>query len=237
MKHNRIAAWVLLGSAALGLFALPVSYANGPKTPAKEVTFNKDIAPIFHAKCAECHHPGEAAPFSTLTYKDVRPWAKSIKEKVINREMPPWHADPHYGEWANDRRLSPQQIQAITAWVDQGAKEGNPKDLPPTPQFTDGWSIGKPDLVISMNEEFTLDAHGPDEYQYFDIPTNFTEDKYVMMAEARPSNRKIVHHMKFSNFDSSEYVSPLLDISATKYICSYETELGCERVQEFWFQD
>jgi hypothetical protein len=172
-----------------------------------------------------------------LTYKDVRPWAKSIKEKVINREMPPWHADPHYGEWANDRRLSPQQIQAITAWVDQGAKEGNPKDLPPTPQFTDGWSIGKPDLVISMNEEFTLDAHGPDEYQYFDIPTNFTEDKYVMMAEARPSNRKIVHHMKFSNFDSSEYVSPLLDISATKYICSYETELGCERVQEFWFQD
>ncbi|HKC85537.1 MAG TPA: c-type cytochrome, partial [Blastocatellia bacterium] len=154
MKHKLIAAVVLIGCAAIGLFALPISYASGPDAPAKEVTFNKDVAPIFHAKCAECHHPGETAPFSTLTYKDVRPWAKSIKEKVINREMPPWHADPQVGEWANDRRLTPQQIETIVAWVNQGAKEGDPKDLPPAPQFIDGWSIGKPDVVISMTEEF-----------------------------------------------------------------------------------
>lgn len=195
MKYKHVAAMVLLCCVAVGLFTLPISYASGPDAPAKEVTFNKDVAPIFHAKCAECHHPGEATPFSTLTYKDVRPWAKSIKEKVINREMPPWHADPHVGEWANDRRLTPQQIETIVAWVDQGAKEGDLKNLSPAPQFTDGWSIGKPDVVIPMTEEFTLDANGPDEYQYFDIPSNFTEDKYVVMAEARPGNRKIVHHI------------------------------------------
>jgi mono/diheme cytochrome c family protein len=162
---------------------------------AEAVTFNRDVAPIFYAKCAECHRPGEAGTFSVLSYKDVRPWARSIKEKVLTGEMPPWHADPHVGKWSNDRRLTRQQIEKITAWVDQGAKEGDPKDLPPSPSFTDGWSIGKPDVVIEMTEEHTLDATGPDEYQYFDVPTNFTEDKYVQMAEARPGNRKIVHHI------------------------------------------
>src|SRR6185436_20969168 len=100
VTHTRIITWILVASAALVLFPLPVGYASGSKSSAKDVTFNKDIAPIFNAKCAECHHPGEAAPFSTLTYKDVRPWAKSIKEKVVNREMPPWHADPHFGDFA-----------------------------------------------------------------------------------------------------------------------------------------
>jgi mono/diheme cytochrome c family protein len=195
MNRTRMATLFTIGLLALAGFLSPASEANGAKATAKQVTFNKDIAPIFHAKCAECHRPGEAAPFSTLTYKDVRPWAKSIKEKVVNREMPPWHADPHFGAWANDRRLTPQQIAAISAWVDGGALEGNPKDLPPAPQFIEGWSIGKPDTVIQMTEEFTLDANGSDEYQYFDIPTNFTEDKYVVMAEARPGNRKIVHHI------------------------------------------
>ncbi|MGE0128233.1 MAG: thiol-disulfide isomerase [Blastocatellales bacterium] len=130
-----------------------------------------------------------------LSYKDARPWAKSIKEQVVKRQMPPWHADPHVGEWANDRRLKQQEIDTITAWIDGGAKEGAPSDLPSTPQFAEGWTIGKPDVVIEMPEEFTLAASGPDEYQYFDVPANFTEDKYVQMAEARPGNRKIVHHI------------------------------------------
>jgi hypothetical protein len=160
-----------------------------------EVTFSKDVAPILYNKCAECHRPGEAAPFSVLSYKDVRPWARSIKDKVVSHEMPPWHADPHIGQWANDRRLSDGQIQKIAAWVDHGAAEGNPVDLPPAPAFPDGWSIGKPDVIFQIAEETTLDASGPDEYQYFDVPTNFTEDKYVQMAEARPGNRKIVHHI------------------------------------------
>ncbi len=183
---------------ALSTIALFLSWLTFTTTSAnfnpKTITFNKDIAPIFHAKCAECHRPGEAAPFSTLTFKDVRPWAKSIKEKVVNREMPPWHADPHTGQWANDRRLTDAEVKTITAWVDNGANEGNAKDLPPAPKFTEGWGI-KPDVVLSMEEEYTLDASGPDEYQYFEIATNFTEDKYIQMAEARPGNRKVVHHI------------------------------------------
>ncbi|HVG20202.1 MAG TPA: thiol-disulfide isomerase [Blastocatellia bacterium] len=161
----------------------------------KEVTFAKDVAPIFYSRCVECHRAGEAAPMSLLSYKEARPWARSIKEKVVTREMPPWHADPHFGEFSNDRRLTPSQVETIVAWVDGGAKEGDPKDLPPAPKFVEGWSIGKPDVVLQMTEEFSLAAAGPDEYQYFEIPTNFKEDRYVQMAEARPGNRKVVHHI------------------------------------------
>ncbi len=195
MNKSRIVLIALIGLGAAVMLALPASQATGTKAPAKTVTFTKDVAPIFFKSCAECHRPGESAPFSVMSFKDVRPWAKSIREKVVNREMPPWHADPHVGEWANDRRLKQQEIDAITAWIDGGANEGVSKDLPAAPQFSEGWSIGKPDVVIEMPEEFTLEASGPDEYQYFDAPTNFTEDKYVQMAEARPGNRRVVHHV------------------------------------------
>lgn len=194
MNKSRVVLIALIGLGGV-LFAFPASHATETKPSAKNVTFNKDVAPIFFKSCAECHRPGESAPFSVLSYKDVRPWAKSIREKVVNREMPPWHADPHVGEWANDRRLKQQEIDAITAWIDSGAKEGDARDLPATPQFAEGWTIGKPDVVIEMPEEFTLGASGPDEYQYFDAPTNFTEDKYVQLAEARPGNRRVVHHV------------------------------------------
>ncbi len=130
-----------------------------------------------------------------LTYKETRPWAKSIREKVVNRTMPPWHADPHVGAWANDRRLTQTEIDMIAAWVDGGAKEGDAKDLPPAPKFTDGWTIGKPDLVVPMPETFTLEANGPDEYQYFEVDPGFKRDVYVQMAEARPDNRRVVHHI------------------------------------------
>jgi hypothetical protein len=174
---------------------LPASRADTGNKEKKTVTFTKDVAPIFFKDCAECHRPGEAAPMSLLSYKDARPWAKSIREKVVNREMPPWHADPHHGEFKNDRRLTQQEIDTIAAWVDGGAKEGDARDLPPAPTFFEGWGIGKPDLVLQMPEEYTLEATGPDEYQYFTIPTNFTEDRYVQATEARPGNRKIVHHI------------------------------------------
>ena len=181
---------------SVALLALAFGANVGASSPVKrEVTFNKDVAPIFNKACVECHRAGEAAPMSLLTYKEARGWAKSIREKVITREMPPWHADPKHGDFKNDRRLTQEQVDTITAWVDQGAKEGNPKDLPAAPQFADGWNIGKPDVVLSMAEEFTLEAEGPDEYQYFEIETNFKEDKYIQMAEARPGNRKIVHHI------------------------------------------
>lgn len=195
MKDFRFAAIALISGVVAGIYTLPAVGANGPEPSAKTVTFNKDVAPIFYKSCADCHRPGEAAPFSVLNYKDVRPWAKSIKEKVVNREMPPWHADPHVGRWANDPRLTKAQVDTVAAWVDGGAKEGDPKDLPPAPQFVEGWGIGKPDVIIQMPDEYTVEASGPDEYQYFDAPTNFKEDKYVQFAEARPGNRKVVHHI------------------------------------------
>jgi len=195
MKRSLFVSLASVAFLTAGQFALPSSSADSLKKEKKVVTFNKDVAPIFFKSCAECHRTGEAAPMSLMSYKDARPWAKSIREKVLSREMPPWHADPHVGEWANDRRLTQAEVEAIVAWVDGGAQEGNPKDLPSAPQFAEGWNIGKPDVVIQIPEEYTLDANGPDEYQYFDVPTGFTEDKYVQMAEARPGNRKVVHHV------------------------------------------
>ena len=190
MRNLRLFAVIFAGLGIAGWYALSPGFAS-----PKVVTFSKDVAPIMHQNCTECHRPGEAAPFSTMSYKEIRPWAKSIREKVLSREMPPWHADPHVGEWSNDRRLTQQEIDTIVAWIDGGAKEGNPKDLPPTPTFVEGWSIGKPDVVIPMPADFTLEASGPDEYQYFEVDPGFKEDVYVQMAEARPGNRKIVHHI------------------------------------------
>jgi mono/diheme cytochrome c family protein len=192
MKRLFASTVAIFAFAMVGLAILPSSHAD---SSSAGVTFTKDVAPIFFKNCAECHRPGESAPMSLLSYKEARPWAKSIREKVVSREMPPWHADPHVGEFSNDRRLSPREVDTISAWVDGGAPEGDLKDLPPPPQCTDGWGIGKPDLVLQMTEEYTLDATGPDEYQLFDIPTKFSEDMYISMAEARPGNRKVVHHI------------------------------------------
>jgi hypothetical protein len=186
-----IVAFTLL---ILYLFALPTISANNNKPAIKQITFTKDVAPILFKNCAGCHRPDDIAPFSVLSYKDARPWAKSIREKVLSREMPPWGADPHYGEFSNDTRLKQSEIDAIVAWVDGGAKEGAPKDLPPAPDFSNAWRIGKPDVVLSMPEEFTLGERGADDYIYFRVPTNFTEDKWVQAAEFRPGNKRVVHH-------------------------------------------
>jgi hypothetical protein len=132
---------------------------------------------------------------SLITYKEVRPWAKAIREKVATRQMPPWHADPQYGSWENDRRLSQKDIDTIVAWVDGGAPEGNPKDLPPMPKLATGWQIGEPDVVFQMPVEFTVPAEGSVSYQHFAVPTNFKEDRYVQALEARAGNLSVVHHI------------------------------------------
>jgi hypothetical protein len=188
-----LAGFTLIEVLCLGsLFSSGMS--NGDKQ-VNNVTFNKDVAPILFNKCVECHRAGEVAPMSLLSYKEARPWARSIKEKVLAREMPPWHADPHFGEFANDRRLTKEEIATIVAWVDTGAKEGAFKDLPPLPRFVDGWNIDKPDLILTAPEEIILKASGTDEYHYFELPANFTEDKYVQMAELQPSNHRVAHHI------------------------------------------
>jgi Domain of unknown function (DUF3471)/Copper type II ascorbate-dependent monooxygenase, C-terminal domain len=185
---------VIIALAALCLFALPPISANNNKPANKQITFTKDIAPILFKNCASCHRPDDIAPFSVLSYKNARPWAKSIREKVASREMPPWGADPRHGEFSNDARLKQNEIDAIVAWVDGGAKEGDPKDMPPAPDFSEDWKIGKPDVTLTMPEEFTLDARGADDYIYFRVPTNFTEDKWIQAAEFRPGNKRVVHH-------------------------------------------
>ncbi|MBO0722224.1 MAG: cytochrome c [Blastocatellia bacterium] len=177
-------------------FLLPFLPGLLPLNDARSgtVSYSKDVAPILYKSCARCHRPDDIAPFSVLRYQDLRPWAKSIREKVINREMPPWGADRRYGEFTNDPSLSQKEIDTIVAWVDQGAKEGNPKDLPPAPDFAEAWEIGKPDVVLTMPEEQTLAAAGADDYLYFRVPTNFTEDKWIEAVELRPGNRRVVHH-------------------------------------------
>src|SRR5437016_1160749 len=112
-------------------------------------TFQKDVLPILQKHCQGCHRPGEMAPMSLLSYTDARPWAKNIKEAVLTEKMPPWFADPKYGHFANDRRLSPAELSTLTAWVDGGAVEGDKKNAPPPLRFQDGWNI-KPDMIIEM---------------------------------------------------------------------------------------
>ena len=159
------------------------------------VTFTKDVAPIIQKNCQVCHRPGEIAPMAFMSYKEVRPWARSIREKVTTRQMPPWFADPSHGEFSNDCRLSQKDIDTIAAWVENGAKEGDPKDMPPNPAFPEGWQIGKPDVVLTMPTEYSVPADGVIPYKYFAVPTNFTEDRYVQFAEIRPGDRSHVHHV------------------------------------------
>jgi hypothetical protein len=161
---------------------------------SKEVTFHKDVAPVLQARCQECHRPGEAAPFSLLTYKDARPWAKAIKTAVVSRKMPPWFANPAHGKFANDRALRQDEIDLLTAWVDGGAKEGNAKDAPKPVAFTDGWTIGKPDLVLEMPNAFKVPASGTVEYTWIVVPTGLADDKWIEAIEVRPGAREVVHH-------------------------------------------
>lgn len=158
-------------------------------------TFNKDVLPILQQNCQQCHRPGEVAPMSLINYTDARPWAKAIKAAVVTQKMPPWFADPKVGHFSNDRRLSDAQIQTLTAWVDNGAPEGDAKDRPAPLTFQQGWNI-KPDLVIEMPKAFNLPATGTIDYQYILVKGNITKDLWVKSAEMRPSNSAVLHHGK-----------------------------------------
>ncbi|MBV9269153.1 MAG: cytochrome c [Acidobacteriaceae bacterium] len=175
------------------LLAASVALAQTGAPDKRPLTFSHDVAPILYKHCVACHHPGDIAPMSLMTYQDARPWAAAIRQAVVSRKMPPWLADPAVGQWSNDPRLSDAEIQTIRSWVEGPKLEGDPKDMPPAPAFPDGWKIGKPDLVLSIPVH-TLEGKGPDEYTYVDVPTNFAEDRWIVAAELRPGNRKIVHH-------------------------------------------
>ena len=163
-----------------------------PGTPT--VTFTHDVAPLLYQHCTRCHHPNDVAPMSLLTYKEARPWAAALKEAVVTRKMPPWQADPRYGHFSNDPRLSDAEIETITQWVAEGAPEGDPKDLPAAPTYPDGWKIGKPDAIIPIPADYVVKPGMADQYVYLRVKTNFPEDVWVSAVELRPGNRTIVHH-------------------------------------------
>jgi hypothetical protein len=170
-------------------FALPIAAAAVPPT------FSKDVAPILYSRCVECHRPGEAAPMAFSSYSEARPWAKAIKQAVLQRVMPPWLADPHFGAFSNVRTLAEQDVKTLVAWADGGAPEGDPKQTPALPHFETGWNIGKPDVTIDIGKDFAVPSEGTVAYQYFTVPSNFTEDKWVEAAEIRPDKRAVVHHI------------------------------------------
>jgi mono/diheme cytochrome c family protein len=177
--------------------ALLVSF-SAVATPAAEVTYTRDVAPIFYQHCTACHHPNDIAPMSLMAYQSTRPWAQAIREAVLLKKMPPWFADRSVGHFANDPSLTDAERQTIVAWVDNGSKEGDPKDLPPAPVYADGWRIGKPDAIFDIGEDHVIKATAVDEYVYFTVPTHFTEGHWVQAVELRPGNRKVVHHAHVS---------------------------------------
>jgi hypothetical protein len=191
-------------AAILGAVAtVTAAGAQQSSTPARQpqVTFTKDVAPILQRSCQQCHRPGSIAPMSLLTYQDARPWARSIKQKVVAREMPPWHIDRHIGitKFKDDPSLSDAEIATIAAWADAGAPMGNPADMPQPRQFSDldTWFIGKPDLVVTMDQPYILRPDGPDNIVDVLVDPGFTEDMYVMAIESKPADPrsfKVVHH-------------------------------------------
>ena len=159
-------------------------------------TFTKDVAPILQQHCQTCHRPGEAAPFSMLTYEQTKPWATTIKMVVTQKIMPPWYADPQYGHFANERSLTAAEIRTLVNWVNAGAQKGAEQDMPPPMKdFVEGWGIPAPDVVFQLPKPFPVPAAGVIDYQYVIVPTGFTEDKWVQMLEVRPTDRAVVHHI------------------------------------------
>src|SRR5437016_6150100 len=167
---------------AIGLKLITTIGVIGLSLPAaaqSRATSSQDVAPILYEHCVACHRPGQIAPFSLLTYSDVRPQALAIARATRSRTMPPWKPEPGFGDFDGEQRLTDQQIDAIQRWADAGAVEGDPSTLPPAPHFTDGWRLGQPDLVVSMPQPYLLPATGPDTLRNFVIPIPIRSGKYV----------------------------------------------------------
>jgi Flp pilus assembly protein TadD/mono/diheme cytochrome c family protein len=171
---------------ALALSSLPLA--------AQPLTFSKHIAPLVFDHCAPCHRPGEAAPFSLLTYSDVRKHGTQIAQVTRQRYMPPWMPEPGHGDFAGSLRLTDQQVDLLARWVSEGMPEGDPADLPPTPRFTQGWQLGPPDLIVRMTQVYHLPANQGDLFRNFVLPVDLKETRYVRAFELRPGNKRVVHH-------------------------------------------
>jgi hypothetical protein len=179
-------AWPMMGPAS--------ARDEKASQTAAPPTFYKDVIPILQDKCQSCHRAGEAAPMPLVSYEQTRPWAGKIAAAVEMKVMPPWFADPRYGHFANDPSLSAEQIATIAAWADAGAPAGDERDAPALRKWSGGWNIPQPDVIVKMPGAVQSPAHGEVEYTYEIVSTHFTEDKWVQMAEVRPSSAAHVHH-------------------------------------------
>ena len=180
-----------IASLTAGLLAVSagLTQAAGPGP-----TFTKNVAPILFARCSACHRPGEVGPFALLTYRDAAKRAGLIAEVVGSKAMPPWKPESSPGEFRSDRTLDPAEVATLIAWAQVGAPEGDPKDLPPTPSFPEGWHLGEPDLVLEVAEPYEVPASGPDQYVHFVLPLGFDHDRYLRAVQVLPSNRRVAHH-------------------------------------------
>lgn len=167
------------------------------RSKSGDVTFCRDIAPIIQTNCASCHRPGEAAPFSVLTYEEVAAHAQQIAEVTESRFMPPWKPEPGFGRFLDERWLTQYEIDMLRAWAKSGMPEGDPAELPPPVKFTTGWRLGEPDAVLEMGETFEIGATGPDVRQYFIIPTQLSENRLISALDFRPGAPQVVHHASF----------------------------------------
>ena len=201
---------LILLSMGVGVLAIGVAVAGEPASTvagaaAKPVTFTKDIVPIFQEKCQDCHRKDSMAPMSLVTYEETRPWARSIKERVVTHQMPPWHLDKTVGvqHFQNDRSLSDEQVDTIARWVDAGAPQGDPKDVPPAKQWPDDdtWALqkvfGRPPDMIIKSDPYTMPAVSQDQWWRPTADLGLTEPRWVRAVEMRPgtpAGRKITHH-------------------------------------------
>ncbi len=186
--------FALLVLTTVSALAAQVSPPAAASQQNSAVTFNKNVLPILQKNCQVCHRPGEVAPMSFLTYESTRPWAKAIKQAVVTKKMPPWFADPHYGDFRNRPTITDADIKTIAAWADNGALEGDAKDRPAPTQWPDGWRT-KPDVIVSMPEAHNIPASGPGEIKSFLIDNPFKENTWVTSIEIRPEHPSVVHHV------------------------------------------
>jgi Flp pilus assembly protein TadD len=189
---NRLSVRV---AAVTSVFTVVAAVAT-TEAAQRPLTFNRDVAPIIFQNCTPCHRPGEAAPFALQSYDDVKQRARQIVSTTEHRFMPPWKPDPEFRHFEGERWLEPEDIDTLKEWVDAGAVEGDPRERPTPPRFTEGWQLGKPDLVLTMREAFTVPADGQDRFRNFVLPVPFSERKYVQAIEFRSGNGKVVHHAR-----------------------------------------
>jgi peroxiredoxin len=180
-----------------------IARARTPKEKGS-VTWSKHVSRVVQARCQECHRPGQVGPMPLLSYEDALSWSEMIREVVQDRRMPPWHADGKHGTFSNDRSLMPQERDTLLKWIDEGCPKGDPADLPLEKTWAKGWTIGEPDAIFSLPSEVMVPAKaGPRgiAYRYYQVQTNYDEDRWVQAAEARPGAREVVHHIIVSVFD------------------------------------